>query len=160
MSKLARKFQVRYGDEDECLREMREYLVFNMVDRSRPYRTLFRREMTRLGYSREFISKLTPVGCTPDSIVYVYMLANEANHKVYIGSTTYIKDRVSKHRRAMIEYPKRKLYRAMSEIGPDKFYTRILSVTTGSERHMVEQKYIGIFDAIKSGYNSFKALKE
>lgn len=77
---------------------------------------------------------------------------------MYIGQTTStIEDRFYKHKLNVKSNAKTKLYKAMYDIGMDKFYIDLLeerNIDNSIELTRLEREYILKYDSVNSGYNS------
>jgi hypothetical protein len=92
------------------------------------------------------------------NIGYIYIIKNNINSKVYIGSTkNNIQIRWYQHRNYLKTNYRNKLYTAFLELSIENFYIELLEkieYTTISELRKSENNYINLFDSIKTGYNS------
>ena len=87
--------------------------------------------------------------------MFVYKLSNTENDKLYIGSTTSnLPKRLSQHV-CCSKDKDTKLYKAMREIGADKFIIELL--VECDERRKREQMFIEAFKSISNGYNQINA---
>lgn len=88
----------------------------------------------------------------------IYMLYNDVNDKVYIGQTTkVIEERFKEHKKACNNKGEKemKLYRAMNDIGVDKFHIKCLECDIPiSELELKEIYYIEAYDSFHNGYNA------
>ncbi len=91
------------------------------------------------------------------SISRVYKILNDIDDLVYIGSTKQILcRRMAEHRKLALKGCARKLYNHMREIGAEHF--KILGVReykdiSKDRLKYKEDKYIKIFDTVKTGLN-------
>lgn len=87
----------------------------------------------------------------------IYAIKNTENDKVYIGqTTTKLKDRFGHHLSATKDNKKnkQKLYKAMDEIGKDKFYIEPLLENVPNKLLIEkEEEYIEKYDSYRNGYN-------
>lgn len=92
----------------------------------------------------------------------IYIIKNTVNDKVYIGQTTStLEDRFYKHKLHVKSDAKTKLYKAMYDIGMDKFYIELLeerSIDNSIELTRLEREYILKYDSVSTGYNSVLPL--
>ena len=87
--------------------------------------------------------------------MHVYKLSNEMNDKLYIGSTkSSLAKRLRQHK-CSCKDGKSQLYKAMREIGAEKFNIELL--VECDELRKREQMFIDAFQAIDKGYNQLKA---
>lgn len=90
----------------------------------------------------------------------VYVIRNTENNNLYVGSTTQkLCNRMGKHRRDATrkETP---FYKAMTEIGFDKFYIELVEdypCETVEQLSRREGHWIRHYDTYKNGYNSLIA---
>lgn len=93
-------------------------------------------------------------------IGYIYKYCNTLNNKVYIGQTTNLVNRKSKHR-SCAESIKNKFYNAVRKYKWESFEFSILAeVVTDSveecskQLDFLESFYILLYDSLNNGYNS------
>lgn len=106
---------------------------------------------------------------------YIYKISNTINKLVYIGQTTRtVKERFDEHLKVCTSKARRdqKFYKAVNELGKDKFYVEAIDNANSQEELNEKEKYwISHYDSIKNGYNSipggqdqnpmdFKQIKE
>lgn len=91
---------------------------------------------------------------------YIYQYLNTANNKSYIGQTTDLVNRKSKHRGCSI-YVKNKFYNAVRKYGWDTFNFNILVEIEADtiedcsrQLDFLESFYILLYDSFNNGYNS------
>ena len=87
---------------------------------------------------------------------YIYKIYNDVNDKVYIGQTTKdIEHRFGQHKKAALNgICSSKLYRAMHDIGVDKFHVEALIECDDTLLDSLERQAINQFDSFNNGYNS------
>lgn len=89
---------------------------------------------------------------------HIYILLNNTNDLVYIGQTVQdVRERFSQHKYlAKSGKFKTKLYKAMNDIGIDKFYCIELDCieASGNNLTLLESYYIDKYNAILNGYNT------
>ena len=89
---------------------------------------------------------------------HIYIIKNCINDKVYIGQTVQsVQDRFQQHKyMAKRDVVTSKLYKAMQELGIDKFYCKELQSIDTSEESLteLEKSYIVKYNSIYAGYNS------
>lgn len=90
-------------------------------------------------------------------MIGIYKITNLVNGKVYIGQSTNIKKRFTKHRNTAFnpnyleyDYP---LYRAMRKYGIENFSFEVLEECNEEELNEKETYYIAKYDSRKNGYN-------
>jgi len=92
----------------------------------------------------------------------VYLIRNEKNGKVYVGSSREIENRWNRHKLRLRRgtHGNEHLSGAWNKYGEDSFSFSILEVVDNPEElFLVEQRYIDKFDSMnrKHGYNKTKA---
>ncbi|AKQ08406.1 homing endonuclease [Bacillus phage PBC2] len=90
-----------------------------------------------------------------DIFGYVYMIVNTINDKAYIGKTTNIQRRMSRHKSDAINGVNKYLYNGMRKHGIENFIYYILEEAySESELNDLEIYYIALYDTYKGyGYN-------
>lgn len=89
----------------------------------------------------------------------VYVVRNEDNDKVYVGSTTQtLSKRMAEHRRGINKTDRQhfKIYIAMKDIGVDKFYIELIENFPCDTKEQLTQReghWIRHHDSFKNGYN-------
>ena len=89
----------------------------------------------------------------------VYVVRNEDNDKVYVGSTTQtLSKRMAEHRRGMNKADRQhfKIYVAMKDISVDKFYIELIENFPCDTKEQLTQReghWIRQHDSFKNGYN-------
>ncbi len=88
----------------------------------------------------------------------IYKLVNNTNDMIYIGSTINSLRRRFSYHKYMAKTSNIKLYKAMREIGIDKFRMELLEECSFEYKEdllMREKDWIMRLDSIKKGYNHF-----
>lgn len=88
---------------------------------------------------------------------YIYALVNTTNNKIYVGQTTNLKRRLSRHKHeAFVKNDKRPLYNAIRKHGLEKFdFIEIESHKSENEINDAEEFWIEFLQShiSKNGYN-------
>lgn len=86
----------------------------------------------------------------------IYKIVNSENDQVYIGSTkNKLGFRFSRHKEASKVFPDRKLYKAFSSIGLDKFTITEIEQTDDKKKSKNRERfYILQFNSHIGGYNT------
>ena len=88
----------------------------------------------------------------------VYKIWNDCNDMVYVGSTTQpLSKRWFEHKKFCNFQPNRKIYKAMNELGIEKFHIELIKLfpcTCREELSAEEGRTIRNLDSINHGYNS------
>jgi hypothetical protein len=85
----------------------------------------------------------------------IYTISNSINNKLYVGKTCVsLADRLQQHKHEYKKYPNRILYKAMSEIGVDKFSINLIGEYKESELDIKESNLIKTLNTFEEGYNS------
>jgi group I intron endonuclease len=93
----------------------------------------------------------------------IYVIRNMVNDKVYVGSTTQtISRRWAGHMSCLRDKKRKhyKIYRAMEELGVDKFYIEFVEAWPCENKGQLcarEGHYIRKLDSVKNGYNDVVA---
>ena len=90
----------------------------------------------------------------------IYMIANEVDDKVYIGSTKKtITIRLSQHISDARRRSHSQLNDAMNQYGYDKFAVFLLETAmTKEESKLIETRYMLQYDTVRNGYNKEYAV--
>lgn len=95
---------------------------------------------------------------------YIYKISNTINKFVYIGQTTRTaKERFEEHLKACTSKARRdqKFYRAVNELGKDKFYVETIDTANSQEElNQKEKNWINYYNSIENGYNSIPGGSE
>lgn len=84
----------------------------------------------------------------------IYIITNDVNNKVYIGLTAQsLQKRWYDHIRCS-KFKNSKIYKAMREIGVDKFHIKMLETCDVTSLNRKEQEYIKKYNSYHDGYNS------
>lgn len=90
--------------------------------------------------------------------VNVYVIKNTENSSVYVGATvSEISKRLAQHKKNSQLNKENKFYRAMNEIGVDKFYIELLETVPKEAAATAEDRWIDFFDSIYNGYNTLRS---
>lgn len=96
----------------------------------------------------------------------IYIIRNEVDDLVYVGSTTQtLAERMAEHRRhsKMQKTSSYKIYQHFREIGVEKFHIELLEsnqFSTKEELRARENHYIRRYDSLKGGLNKKLALED
>lgn len=87
-------------------------------------------------------------------MIYIYMIVNTINKKVYIGSSNNISRRFTKHKYQLNKsiHPNEHLQNAWNKYGSDSFKFRILAVCPNNERNNCEQMFMDLYNAQNRNY--------
>ena len=91
-------------------------------------------------------------------MVGIYKITNKINNKIYVGTSTDVKNVWEKHRN-LNEAKKFALEKDIALYGADKFEFSILEECEEDKLSDRESFYVDLYDAVKTGYNSKKAAK-
>lgn len=85
----------------------------------------------------------------------IYKIQNLVNGKMYVGSSSKIRDRFSQHRSGLRRgiHANQKLQRAWNKYGEENFKFSIILICENDSLLEYEQKIIDIYDVVKNGYN-------
>ena len=86
--------------------------------------------------------------------MYIYKLVNTVNDKVYIGQTTKSLEERFRGHLSSAKTLDTKLYRAMRELGCDKFSIELVcEAKSKTELNDLEIYYIALYNSVENGYN-------
>lgn len=86
----------------------------------------------------------------------IYIIKNEINGKIYVGSSINIERRYKLHKTLLNKnkHHSSKLQRAYNKYGKDKFFYEIIQYCNKEVLIKNEQYWINHFDSFNNGYNS------
>lgn len=87
-------------------------------------------------------------------MIYIYMIINTINKKVYIGSTNNINNRFNNHKNELNRsiHHNEHLQNAWNKYGFDSFEFKTLAVCSDSERNNCEQTFMDLYNSQNHDY--------